>query len=111
MKTVAVAYGFSSGLHVGNIFPAAVKVVKPADYGFAAGLLNLSGGLAGGAGMLLAGSLNATLGLPSVAAIAAVGCTGAGLVLAAHALLHRSRSRSSLSSAPEARSQAEMTSS
>jgi MFS family permease len=81
LKALAVAYGFSSGLHVGNIFPAAAKAVKPRDYGFAAGLLNLSGGLAGGAGMLLAGQLKASVGLAPIAGAAAVACCAGGAVL------------------------------
>ncbi len=82
LKTASVAYGFASGLHVGNIFPAASQVVPASGYGFAAGLLNLFGGLAGGAGMLLAGRVKDTVGLPFVAASAAVACSAVGVVLA-----------------------------
>jgi MFS family permease len=93
LKVLAVAYGFSSGLHVGNIFPAAAKAVKPADYGVAAGLLNLSGGLAGGTGMLLAGRLKATLGLAPLAGMAGVACCGAGILLGLYALRAGARSK------------------
>ncbi len=99
MKAAAIAYGFCSGLHVGSIFPAASKVLKPADYGFAAGLLNLSGGLAGGAGILLAGRLKATLGLAWLAAAAGVACAAAGIALAVHVTgaAARRREKSSVS--------------
>jgi hypothetical protein len=86
MKVAAIAYGFCAGLHVGNIFPAASRVIDPADYGFAAGLLNLLGGLSGGAGMLLGGGLKATLGLPWLVGVAGMGCFAAGTALAVHAL-------------------------
>jgi MFS family permease len=95
MKTAAVAYGFCSGLHVGNIFPAASKVVQPEDYGFAAGLLNLSGGLAGGAGMVLGGRMKASLGLAWPVAFASVACAAGGIVLAAYATRASAKSRES----------------
>jgi MFS transporter, Spinster family, sphingosine-1-phosphate transporter len=93
MKSAAIAYGSCSGLHVGSIFPAASKVVDPADHGFAAGLLNLSGGLAGGAGMLLAGRVKATLGLPWLAGVAGLACSVAGIVLAVHTVKASARRR------------------
>lgn len=89
MKVAATCYGVTSGLHLGNVFPAASKVVKPQDYGFAAGLLNFAGGLAGGAGMLLAGAFKTTIGLERLSAFAAVGCAGAGIVLALHTIRAR----------------------
>jgi predicted MFS family arabinose efflux permease len=94
LKTGALAYGFASGLHVGNIFPAASQIVAPSDYGFAAGMLNLFGGLAAGAGMLLAGSLKDSLGLPFVAASAGLACSAVGLLLAIVSLRRKSERRS-----------------
>lgn len=51
----AVGFGLGAGLVMSNLFAAAFALVGPGRHGWAAGLLNMAGGIAGGVGMLLAG--------------------------------------------------------
>ncbi len=46
-RLYAVAFGLLAGLAIGNIFAAAYDVVADRNYGFAAGVLNMAGGVAG----------------------------------------------------------------
>lgn len=59
----AAAFGFFAGVFVANTFAAAYDVVSKQDYGIAAGILNLIGGLAGGAGILAASFWKASGGM------------------------------------------------
>lgn len=59
----AAVFGFFAGVFVANTFAAAYDVISKQDYGLAAGILNLIGGLAGGAGILAAGLWKASLGI------------------------------------------------
>ena len=51
----AVGFGLGAGLVMSNLFAAAFALVGPGRHGWAAGLLNMAGGISGGLGMLLAG--------------------------------------------------------
>ena len=51
----AIGFGLGSGLVMSNLFAAAFALVGPGRHGWAAGLLNMAGGISGGVGMLLAG--------------------------------------------------------
>jgi MFS family permease len=62
-KLSAAAFGFFAGVFVANVFAAAYDVISKQAYGLAAGILNLIGGLAGGAGILAAGFWKASLGM------------------------------------------------
>jgi MFS transporter, Spinster family, sphingosine-1-phosphate transporter len=75
--TSACGFGLFSGLMMSNVFAAAYDVVAPQNYGFSTGLLNLAGGLAGGAGILGAGVWKESAGISAV-----VGFTGATAILA-----------------------------
>ena len=51
----AIGFGLGAGLVMANLFAAAFALVGPGRHGWAAGLLNMAGGISGGIGMLLAG--------------------------------------------------------
>lgn len=51
----AVGFGLGAGLVMSNLFAAGFALVGPGRHGWAAGLLNMAGGISGGVGMLLAG--------------------------------------------------------
>ena len=78
----ACSFGLFSGLMISNIFAAAYDVVVPQNYGFSAGLLNLAGGLAGGAGILGAGLWKDSAGISAVIAFTGAAAVLAGIVLA-----------------------------
>jgi MFS family permease len=58
----SAAFGLFGGMFIANLYAGAYDVVSERNYGIAAGALNLLGGLAGGAGVLLTGLFHATLG-------------------------------------------------
>jgi MFS family permease len=60
------AFGFFAGIFIANTFAAAYDVVSKQEYGLAAGVLNLIGGMAGGAGILGAGLWKASLGMAAL---------------------------------------------
>jgi len=62
-KLSAAAFGFFAGVFVANTFAAAFDVVSRKNYGLTTGVLNLTGGLAGGAAMLAAGLWKASVGM------------------------------------------------
>ena len=66
------AFGLFGGLFIANLYAGAYDVVSERNYGIAAGALNLLGGFAGGAGVLLTGLLNATLGVAFCIRFAAI---------------------------------------
>ena len=55
LKLSCLSFGFFSGAFIANVFAAAYDVVPEENYGFSVGVLNLAGGLAGGAGVFLMG--------------------------------------------------------
>jgi len=73
----AAAFGFFAGVFVANTFAAAYDVIAKQNYGLVTGILNLTGGLAGGAAMLAAGFWKVSLGMSALMewqAIASVAC-------------------------------------
>jgi len=60
----AIGYGLTAGLVMANIFASGYEFAGVANFGFAAGMLNSMGGLAGGAAILMAGYYRDTLGIP-----------------------------------------------
>lgn len=55
LKLSCLSFGFFSGAFIANVFAAAYDIVPEENYGFSVGVLNLAGGLAGGAGVFLVG--------------------------------------------------------
>jgi MFS family permease len=80
-RIFATAFGLLSGLAIGNWFAAAYDVVREQDYGFATGLLNMTGGVSAGIAMLMAGVYKSTLGLAGIMAWASVLAALAGVAL------------------------------
>ncbi len=54
LKVTAVMFGLCSGLFVANVFSSLFDAVNSENFGFATGLLNMTGGLGAGAAVLLA---------------------------------------------------------
>jgi MFS family permease len=63
LEFCSAAFGLFGGLFIANLYAGAYDVVSERNYGFAAGALNLIGGLAGGAAILLTGSFKASFGM------------------------------------------------
>ena len=81
-KLAAAAFGFFAGVFIANIFAAAYDVIPRQNYGLGTGLLNLTGGFAGGAAMLAAGLWKASVGMTVLMKWQAiVSCAGAVLLL------------------------------
>ena len=55
LKLYSAGFGFCSALMAGNIFAAAYDVIPASRYGMGGGVLNMIGGLSGGAAMFAAG--------------------------------------------------------
>lgn len=62
-KLSAAAFGFFAGVFVANTFAASYDVISRRNYGLATGVLNLTGGLSGGAAILATGLWKAALGM------------------------------------------------
>ena len=63
LKLAAAGFGFFSGMMIANVFAAAYDVMSERNYGLGAGALNMIGGLAGGAAVLLAGIWKESIGI------------------------------------------------
>jgi MFS family permease len=84
----AAGFGFLAGLAMSNIFAAAYDLVRDETYGFAAGTLNMTGGISGGAAMLLVGAYKERFGTNQL-----VTWSAAAAMLSAIILLGFTRSR------------------
>jgi MFS family permease len=78
-------YGYFAGLMIANAFAAAYEVVPKSRFGFAAGLLNMTGGLAATIMIWLAGYLKGSIGFSGLLQWVAPACMVAALALMAHA--------------------------
>lgn len=87
-KLSATAFGFFAGVFVANTFAAAYDVISKQNYGLATGILNLAGGLAGGAAILAAGFWKASLGMALLMKWQAI-ASGAAAVLLLFIVLTR----------------------
>ena len=67
----AIGFGLSAGLMMANVFASSYEFVGAGNFGFSAGLLNSSGGLAGGAAILTAGYYRDTIGIPNMMLVGA----------------------------------------
>jgi len=77
----SAAFGLFGGVFIANLYAGAYDVVSERNYGIAAGALNLLGGFAGGAGVLLTGLFSATLGAAFCIRFAAVAGAGMSVLL------------------------------
>jgi len=78
----AMGFGLGAGLVMSNLFAAAFALVGPGRHGWAAGLLNMAGGISGGIGMLLAGYSKDSAGYVGLLTLVAA----AGLLIQARRL-------------------------
>lgn len=62
----AIGFGLTAGLMMANVFASAYEFAGAGNFGFATGMLNSSGGIAGGAGILMAGYYRDTIGIPNM---------------------------------------------
>jgi predicted MFS family arabinose efflux permease len=92
-RVFATGFGLLSGLAIGNWFAAAYDVVRDQDYGFATGVLNMTGGVSAGMAMLMAGVYKSTLGLAGIMAWASILAVISGITLLVGARLHFGSSR------------------
>lgn len=81
VRMAAIAFGLSSGLLMGNIFPSAFEVVPKSSRATAVGILNLCGGLMSGFATLFGGMWKATLGIDRLLTLTALAYLVAGIVL------------------------------
>ena len=77
-RLAAAGFGLSSGLFMGNIFPAGFEVVSAQGRAGAVGVLNLFGGMVSGFGALFGGLLKSSIGIDGLLSI----CAGAYLLAA-----------------------------
>ena len=77
----AAAFGFFAGVFVANTFAAAYDVISKQNYGLVTGILNLTGGLAGGAAMLAAGFWKTSLGMVVLMKWQAIGSIACAFLL------------------------------
>lgn len=80
-KLSAAAFGFFAGVFVANTFAAAYDVISRQNYGLATGILNLAGGLSGGAAILAAGLWKASLGMAPLMKWQAIASASAAVLL------------------------------
>lgn len=93
LKAASAAFGLLAGLMMSNHFAATYDVTPERNYGFAAGILNMVGGLSGGAAILLAGLWKESVGTAAIMGWAAAGAVATALVMAATATAFFARDR------------------
>lgn len=86
LKSAAAGFGLLAGLMIANVFASAYDVIAERNYGFGAGVLNLVGGLAGGAAIFCTGLWKESFGIATLmgwVALAAMAAAGLLLLVAA----------------------------
>jgi MFS family permease len=69
LRLAMIGFGLLSGLFVANVFATAFDYVRQQHYSFAAAVVNMTGGVAGGLGILLVGAYRATIGIGAVVGV------------------------------------------
>jgi MFS family permease len=91
LEFCSAAFGLLGGLFIANLYASAYDVVSDGNYGFAAGALNMIGGLAGGAAIFLTGLFKASLGMAGLIQWGAMASAfAAGIMVALVAVYFRS---------------------
>jgi MFS family permease len=80
-KLSAAAFGFFAGWFISNVFAGAYDVISKQNYGLATGILNLTGGIAGGAAILATGLWKASLGMMTLMKWQAIASAGGAMLL------------------------------
>ncbi len=83
------AFGLVAGFFQANVFAGAYDLVLGSNFGFATGVLNGAGGIAGGLGILFTGIFRESIGLATVVGAAAVLTVASGVALLTAELTHR----------------------
>ncbi len=81
-KLAAAGFGLFAGMMMANVVASAYDITDPGNYGFAAGVLTLLGGLSGGLSMLSVGQWKDTLGVQALMGCVAVAGVASALLLA-----------------------------
>ncbi len=76
-----VIYGFLGGLAIANIFSAAYDIIADQEYGLVGGVLNMTGGISGGAAMLSIGIYGKRFGTTALMGWTAAASALSGLLL------------------------------
>ena len=76
-----VLFGFLAGIAIANIFSAAYDVITDQEYGLVAGVLNMTGGISGGAAMLAVGIYKSSFGTVELMGWTAAASAFSGLLL------------------------------
>jgi len=100
-KLASAAFGFIAGVYIANIFAAAYDVISKQNYGLGAGLLNLTGGLSGGAAILAAGVWKESVGIVTLLKWEAIASAAGAFLLLAVVLNRFTRERRSALAAEE----------
>lgn len=88
LELCASGFGLFGGLFIANVYASAYDVIAQQNYGFAAGLMNMIGGFAAGAAILLTALLQKPFGAAFVIRIFAISAAIAAGVLAAVVITH-----------------------
>lgn len=81
LALAATCFGLLAGLMIANVFAAAYDVISERNYGFGAGVLNLMGGLAGGAAIFFTGLWKDSFGIATLMGWAALAAMAAASVM------------------------------
>jgi MFS family permease len=92
-KLSAALFGLFAGLATANVFAAAYDVTSRQNYGLGAGILNLTGGMAGGAAILAAGFWKGSVGMAPLMKWQAIASAAAAFLLALVVSAHFSSDR------------------
>ena len=87
LKIASGFFGLLAGLMIANVFASAYDVVQERNYAFAAGVLNLGGGISSGLGLLLAGWWKESGGAVALMQRASIASAFSALLLASVAAL------------------------
>jgi MFS family permease len=93
LKVCAVGFGFFSGLFMSNNMASIFDVIAERNYGFATGVLNLLGGIAGASGTFVVGLWRQSFGMETLMAWAASATVLAAFALGLVAALQFQRDR------------------
>ncbi len=81
VKCAAIGFGLTGGVYLAAYIAAAYEVISARNYGLAAGILNLSSGMAGGIGIFLTGRLKESFGIGNLTLCASTATVIGGIVL------------------------------
>jgi MFS family permease len=83
LEVCAAGFGVFGGLFIANVYASAYDVTTQRNYGFVAGVMNMIGGFAAGAAVLLTGMLKESFGTALVVRLLAISSAVAAVLLAA----------------------------